>query len=128
MRRPDLVLALALIAAALPALAAAEGRVVKYNRDELRIFDETGQPLGTVKASALPRNPAVVKLGKGNSIGILQNGKLVFLRPLDVDTTGVGAECATVKVAARGSGDALAAQTMGVGTAKDCRPQKAAGK
>jgi hypothetical protein len=128
MRRLDLVLGLALIVAAVPALAAAEGRVVKYNRDELRIFDETGQPLGTVKASTLPHNPAVVKLGKGNSIGILQNGKLVFLRPLDVDTTGVGPECKTVKVAARASGDALAAQTMGVGDAKDCRPQKAAGK
>lgn len=128
MRRPDLVLGLAVIALAVPAFASAEGRVTKYNRDELRIYDEAGLPLGVVKASTLPRNAVVVKQGKGNTIGIMQGGKLIFLRPLDVDTTGVGAQCKTVQVAARGSGSALAAQTMGVGTAKDCRPEKAAGK
>lgn len=126
MRHRELALAAALIVAALPALASAEGRIVKYNRDELRIYDEAGNPLGVVKASTLPRNPAVVKLGRGGSLGVMQNGKLIFLRPLDVDTQGVGAQCKTVQVAARGSGQALAAQTMGVGTAKDCRP--AAGK
>jgi hypothetical protein len=129
MRRLDLVLGLVLTAAvAVPSLALAEGHVTKYLRDELAIFDETGAPLGTVKASTLPRNPAVVKLGKGNTIGIRQGDRLIFLRPIQVNTEGVGAECKTVQVATRGSGQALAAQTMGVGTAKDCRPQPAAGK
>jgi hypothetical protein len=128
MRRPELVLALALAAFALPALASAEGRIVKYNRDELRIFDEAGNPLGVIKASTLPKTPAVVKQGKGGSLGIQQGGRLIFLRPLDVNTQGVGAECKTVQVAARGSGQAIAAQTMGVGSAKDCRPQQAAAK
>lgn len=124
MRRPEFVFALALAAFAVPALASPEGRIVKYNRDELRIFDEAGNPLGVVKASSLPRTPAVVKQGKGGSLGIQQGGKLIFLRPLDVNTEGVGAQCKTVQVAARGSGQAIAAQTMGVGSAKDCRPQE----
>jgi len=128
MRRPDLILGLALAAAAVPAIAAAEGHITGYNRPELRIFDEAGAPLGVVKASAMPRNAAVVKLGKGGSIGVMQGGKLVFLRPLDVNTEGVGVQCKTVQVATRSSGSALASQTMGVGSAKDCRPDKAAAK
>lgn len=128
MRRADLLFAIALAAAAIPALASAEGRIVKYNRDELRIFDENGAPLGVVKASSLPRNAPVVKLGKGDSLGIQQGGRLVFLRPLDVNTEGVGQPCRTVQVAARGSGQAIAAQTMGVGQGKDCRPAQQAGR
>lgn len=129
MRRPDLVLGLALLAVmAAPTLALAQGHVTKYLRDELQIYDETGAPLGVVKASSLPRNPAVVKLGKGNTIGIMQGGRLIFLRPIQVNTEGVGAQCKTVQVATRGTGSALASQTMGVGSAKDCRPQPAAAK
>lgn len=129
MRRPDLFAALALIAAtAIPTLALAEGRVTKYLRDELQIYDETGQPLGVVKASAMPRNPAVVRLGKGGTIGVMQGSRLVFLRPIQVNTEGVGVQCKTVQVATRGAGSALASQSMGVGSAKDCRPQTAAKK
>lgn len=126
MRRPEIAFALALaVAAAAPALALAEGHVTRYLRDELRTFDENGNPTGVVKASTLPRNAAVVKQGKGGSIGIQAGGKVVYLRPLDVDTEGVGVQCRTVQVAARGSGQTVAAQTMGVGSAKDCRPQQA---
>lgn len=127
MRRFEFILAFA-FAAAIPAIAAADGHITGYNRPELRIYDETGQPLGVVKASALPRNAAVVKQGKGGSIGIMQGGRLVFLRPLDVNTEGVGVQCKTVQVATRSSGAALASQTMGVGSAKDCRPDKAPAK
>jgi hypothetical protein len=127
MRRPDLILGLALLAAmAVPTLVLAEGHVTKYLRDELQIYDEAGAPLGMVKASALPRNPAVVKLGKGNTIGIMQGQRLIFLRPIQVNTEGVGAQCKTVQVATRAAGSALASQSMGVGSAKDCRPQPAA--
>ena len=128
MRRPQILFALALAAAALPALAFAEGRIVKYNRDELRIFDENGQPLGVVKASSLPKTPVVIKVGKGDSLGIQQNGKLVFLRAIDVNTEGLGMQCKTVQVAARGSGQQVAAQSMGFGQGKDCKPAQQAGK
>lgn len=128
MRRPEILFALALAAAALPALAFAEGRIVKYNRPELRVFDENGQPLGVVKVSDLPKTPVVIKVGKGDSLGIEQKGKLIFLRAIDVNTEGVGLQCKTVQVAARGSGQAIAAQTMGVGQGKDCRPAQQAGK
>lgn len=123
MRRPDLVAALVMVAAtAIPTLALAEGHVTKYLRDELQIYDETGQPLGLVKASAMPKNAAVVKLGKGGTIGVMQGSRLVFLRPIQVNTEGVGVQCKTVQVATRGADTAMASQAMGVGSAKDCRP------
>ncbi len=114
---------LALIAALMliPGLANAGGMVVKYLRPQLHTFDDKGQPTGTVQASDLKAPTPIVAMGVGGSIGINQGGKVIFLRGLDVQTTGVDAACAPVQTAARTAGSAYAATNMGLGGAADCK-------
>jgi hypothetical protein len=116
------VLILAAIVIA-PGLAAAAnlGTVTKALRPQLRAFDDKGQPIGMVAASSLKLPAPIVAFGVGGSLGINQGGKTIFLRGLDVDTTGVRATCAPVQQAARSSGSSYAASNMGLGGAADCQ-------
>jgi hypothetical protein len=118
MWKPSLILATAL---AIPAVAFAGGSVTKALRPQLRTFDDKGQPSGMVAASALKLPAAIVAMGVGGSVGIRQGGKVVFLRGLDVETSGVNATCAPVQSTARASGTAYAATNMGLGGASDCK-------
>ena len=65
----------------------------------------------------------IVAMGMGGSVGIEEGGKVVFLRGLDVQTTGVNATCKPVQTAARASGSSYAATNMGLGGASDCKSQ-----
>ncbi|HEX3920158.1 MAG TPA: hypothetical protein VHW60_22695 [Caulobacteraceae bacterium] len=112
-----------LIVAALlliPASALAAGTVTKYLRPTLNTFDSHGQPLGPVSASDLKAPTPIVANGVGGSVGIIYKGKTIFLRGLDVQTTGVNVACAPVQGTARNSGSSYAATNMGLGGAADC--------
>jgi hypothetical protein len=110
-----------LVALLIPATAMAAGAVTKILRPQVRTFDDHGQPAGTVEASDIKTPAPIVAMGAGGSIGINHAGKVIFLRGLDVQTTGVNATCTPVQGAARASGSAYAATNMGLGGAADCK-------
>ena len=119
------LVALAAIAAALmlPAVALAGGTVTKILRPQVHVFDAKGQPAGTLNASDVKTPAPIVAMGMGGSVGINHDGKVVFLRGLDVQTQGVSAACKPVQTAARSTGSSYAATNMGLGGAADCKPQ-----
>jgi hypothetical protein len=112
-----------LLAIMLPATALAGGTVTKILRPEVHVFDDHGQPIGTLEASSVKVPAPIVAMGMGGSVGISHDGKVVFLRGLDVQTTGVTAACKPVQSAARSSGSSYAATNMGLGGAADCKTQ-----
>jgi hypothetical protein len=114
-----LTLAIALPVAALAGTA----EVMKILRPTVHVFDAHGQPTGTLDASSVKVPAAIVAMGMGGSVGINHNGTVVFLRGLDVQTTGVTATCKPVQSAARTSGSSYAATNMGLGGAADCKSQ-----
>ena len=111
------------LAIMLPATALAGGTVTKILRPQVHVFDAHGQPAGTLDASAVKVPAPIVAMGMGGSVGIDHDGKVVFLRGLDVQTTGVTAACKPVQSAARASGSSYAATNMGLGGAADCKSQ-----
>jgi hypothetical protein len=112
-----------MLAVMLPASALASGMVTKVLRPQVHTFDAHGQPTGTLDASSVKVPAPIVAMGMGGSVGINQGGKVVFLRGLDVQTTGVTAACKPVQTAARGAGSSYAATNMGLGGAADCKTQ-----
>jgi hypothetical protein len=118
MLKASLVLAALLL---IPGSALAGGIVVKYLRPQLHTFDAHGQPIGTVSATDLKAPTPIVATGVGGSIGITYQGKTIFLRGLDVQTSGVNATCAPVQGTARTTGSSYAATNMGLGGAADCQ-------
>lgn len=110
-----------IVALALPAAALAGGTVTKILRPQVHTFDAKGQPAGTLNASDVKVPTPIVATGMGNSVGINHDGKVVFLRGLDVETAGVNAVCKPVQSAARASGSSYAATGMGLGGAADCK-------
>jgi hypothetical protein len=112
-----------LLAIMLPASALAGGAVTKILRPQVHVFDAHGQPAGTLDASSVKTPAPIVQMGTGGSVGISHDGKVVFLRGLDVETTGVTAACKPVQTAARAQGSAYAATNMGLGGAADCKSQ-----
>ena len=114
------VTALALVTISTAALAADLGRVTKFLRPTVNTFDAQGQPAGKLNASDVKLPAPVVELGKGKSIGIKVNGKVVFVRGLDVQTEGLQAKCEPVQTASRASGSSYAGANMGLGSASDC--------
>jgi hypothetical protein len=111
------------LAIMLPASALAGGTVTKILRPTIHVFDASGQPAGTLDASAVKVPAPIVAMGMGGSVGISHDGKVVFLRGLDVQTTGVTAACKPVQSTARTSGSSYAATNMGLGGAADCKSQ-----
>ena len=111
------------LALAIPAAALAGGTVTKILRPQVHTFDAQGQPAGTLNASDVKTPAPIVAMGMGGSVGINHDGKVVFLRGLDVETTGVNATCKPVQSAARTSGSSYAATNMGLGGAADCKRQ-----
>ncbi|HEY1426606.1 MAG TPA: hypothetical protein VGF50_08045 [Caulobacteraceae bacterium] len=109
------------VALALPAAALAGGEVTKILRPQVHVFDAKGQPSGTLNASDVKTPTPIVATGMGGSFGINHGGKVVFLRGLDVETSGVNAVCKPVQSAARSSGSSYAATNMGLGGAADCK-------
>jgi hypothetical protein len=114
---------LALVLAIVLPAAAMAGTVIKILRPTVHVFDAHGQPAGTLDASAVKVPAPIVAMGMGGSVGISEGGKVVFLRGLDVETTGVNATCKPVQTAARASGSSYAATNMGLGGASDCKSQ-----
>jgi hypothetical protein len=124
MRRAGFLLIALMVVPGL-ANAAGMGTVTKILRPQVRTFDAKGQPLGVVPATSLKVPVAIVGLGVGGSIGVVEGGKTIFLRGLDVQTEGLRAACAPVQTTARASGSSYAASNMGLGGAADCqRPVK----
>ena len=108
------------LAIMLPAAALAGGTVTKVLRPTVHTFDASGQPTGTLDAASVKVPTPIVATGMGGSVGINHDGKVVFLRGLDVQTQGVTAACKPVQTAARASGSSYAATNMGLGGASDC--------
>jgi hypothetical protein len=118
MRKLSVIILAALLAPC--AALAAEGSVVKALRPELRAFDDKGQPLGPVKASDLKLPTPIVGYGVGNSIGVRQGDRVIYLRGLDVQTDAAKAVCTPVQASARAKGSSYAGTNMGLGGAADC--------
>lgn len=124
MFKASLALIALTLAIALPAAAlAGTAEVTKILRPTVHVFDAHGQPAGTLDASSVKTPTPIVAMGMGGSVGINHNGAVVFLRGLDVQTTGVTASCKPVQSAARASGSSYAATNMGLGGAADCKSQ-----
>jgi hypothetical protein len=125
MSRPNLTrAALALLVLFLVpavAMAAGMGTVTKVLRPQVHTFDDKGQPTGTLAAGDLRVPAPIVAMGTGGSIGVNHDGKVVFLRGLDVQTEGLNATCKPVQTAARSSGSSYAATNMGLGGPADCK-------
>ena len=121
MLRP-LVLILAVLA--LPGAAAAQslGTVTKTLRPQLSTFDEKGNPLGRMAAKDLKLPAPITGFGVSNSVGVRAGDKVVYLRGLDVQTTGVRAACKPVQGAARPGQTEYAATNLGLGKPTDCTP------
>ena len=122
MSKRDLFAVAAVIAFIAAPAAGAEnlGTVTKANRAQLSVYDANGTPLGQVKAADLKLPQPIVGFGKGNSVGVKQGDRVVYMRGLDVMTTGAKAACKPVAVASRSKGSAYAATGMGIGGASDC--------
>jgi hypothetical protein len=122
MWKPSVVLAsIALVVAVASATVAADlGRVVKFSRASVRVFDAKGQPAGLLNASEVRLPTPIVAFGVGGSIGINHGGKTVFLRGLDVQTEGVHTACQPMQTASRASGTVYAGINEGIGTGADC--------
>jgi hypothetical protein len=118
MLKASFVLAVLLL---IPGVALAGGMVTKYLRPQLHTYDAHGQPLGVVSSADLKAPTPIVAMGTGGSIGIAYQGKTIFLRGLDVQTSGVNAACAPVQGSARNTGSSYAATNMGLGGAADCQ-------
>jgi hypothetical protein len=103
------------------AMAAGMGTVTKVLRPQVHTFDDKGQPTGTLAAADLRVPAPIVAMGTGGSIGVNHDGKVVFLRGLDVQTEGLNATCKPVQTAARSSGSSYAATNMGLGGPADCK-------
>lgn len=116
--RAALALALCLL---VPSVALAAGTVTKVLRPQVHTFDATGQPIGMLNATDLKVPTPIVAMGTGGSIGVSQGGRTIYLRGLDVQTTGVNAACQPVQGSARTSGSSYAATNMGLGGAADCK-------
>ena len=115
------LVAFAVFAVSAPAaLAQNLGTVTKANRAQLNIYDANGAPLGQVKAAELKLPQPIVGYGKGNSVGVKQGNRVVYMRGLDVMTDKAKANCKPVSVASRQKGSAYAASNMGLGGAADC--------
>jgi hypothetical protein len=116
-----------LIAVALlliPAVALAGGTVTKILRPQVHVFDAHGAPTGTLNASDIKVPAPILAMGVGGSVGIAHGGATVFLRGLDVETTGVNTACAPVQGTARNSGSSYAATNMNpLGSPADCHHQ-----
>jgi hypothetical protein len=124
MFKASLALMALTLAIVLPATAlAGTAEVTKILRPSVHVFDAHGQPAGTLDASAVKVPAPIVAMGMGGSVGINHDGKVVFLRGLDVQTTGVTASCKPVQSTARASGSSYAATNMGLGGAADCKSQ-----
>ena len=123
MLKPSLIVLIAALALAGGAAAAENlGKVTKILRSQVRTFDAKGLPLGQVASSSIKTPAPIVGYGVGHSIGVTVNGKVVYLRGLDVLTDAAKANCAPVQAAARPAGSAYAASNMGLGGAADCKP------
>ena len=118
MSRASLILIALLLT---PGVAIAGGTVTKVLRPQVHVFDDKGQPAGTMSASDIKVPAAIVAMGVGGSVGIKEGGKIIFLRGLDVQTEGVNAVCTPVQSTARAAGSAYAATNMGLGGAADCK-------
>jgi hypothetical protein len=119
MFKASLAIAVALLL--IPAAALAAGTVTKVLRPTVHTFNAQGQPLGALNAADIHVPAPIVAMGVGGSIGITHGGQTVFLRGLDVQTTGVNATCTAVQGTARNSGSSYAATNMGLGGAADCQ-------
>jgi hypothetical protein len=118
MFKASLIAALLLV---LPATALAAGTVVKVLRPNVHTFNAQGQPTGTLAAADIHVPAPIVAMGVGGSVGITHAGATVFLRGLDVQTTGVNTTCAPVQGTARNAGSSYAATNMnGLGGPADC--------
>ena len=122
MRQPNLALVAALLLLSHGAAWAENlGSVTRALRPQLRAFDEKGQPLGQIPSAELKLPAPIAGFGVGGSVGVRHQGKVVYLRGLDVQTDKAAARCAPVQGAARPSGSAYAASNMGLGGAADCQ-------
>jgi len=118
--------ALGLSVAAVVAFAQEDlGTVTAYARPTLRVFDENGNPAGTMEAKALPKPPVkIAKLGKGGSVGIqLADKRIVYLRGLDV-TLAATRTCEANQKGTRQAGSSYAATDMGLGDKCAPAPKK----
>jgi hypothetical protein len=122
--RKALIALLAVLAIPTASAAQSLGTVTKTLRPQLSTFDEKGNPLGRMAAKDLKLPAPITGFGVSNSVGVRAGDKVVYLRGLDVQTTGVRAACAPVQGAARAAGTAYAASNMGLGAPTDCGAAK----
>jgi hypothetical protein len=122
MSKPSLILcALAALVVAGPAAAESSGKITKVLRPQVMTYDDKGASLGMTPAKDIKVPAEIVAVGTGNRLGVKLNGKVVFLRGLDVQTEGLTTKCAPVQTATRQQGSSYAASNLGLGGAAVCK-------
>ncbi len=98
--------------------------VTKVLRVRLRLFDDKGQSTGTVSASELKLPALIVARGIGGSVGIKHEGKIVFLRGIDVQTDDHYASCLPEPMVGRPSASVYAGTNTGLSGVTGCWPHR----
>lgn len=126
MRLPSLLLAAVLVAA--PLAAAAQdgnfGRVTRYNREQVRLFNADGTSAGRADRDDLPANATIVDIRPGGGLGIQHGGRVVYVRGIDVEfqlNEAGSARCASAGGGQRADGDLSTGTYAGGGSSQDCR-------
>jgi hypothetical protein len=108
------------------------GKIVDYARDNLHLYDEKGQAIGTAPKTDFDKDTPIVAIGAKGYLGVHRRGSpdnvYVYLRPIEVITADRPAgPCGGGDIALKANGAAVAgtpimvSQGLGSGGSK-CLP------
>ena len=121
---PRFLMAVMVAVSIAPPSAAQEtviGRVTAYNLPQIRVFSETGAPLGPRSQADLPALPATIVAVRGTAYGIRDGAEVIFVRGIDVRLELQNVTCRPREQPARNAGEFRPGVDAGSGSGGDCR-------
>lgn len=102
--------------------AANPPQVDKFLREPVGLYDESGVLIEKRSRASLPKKaPIVGEKSAAGHLGILVDGKKVFVRSSEVLTSGLADNCAPAGQSARSSSRTIAASDVGVSSGMSSR-------
>lgn len=97
------------------------GQVTAYNSPSLRGVAEDRTALGMLTRDQLPALPAPIEQVRGATMGVrLRDGRLAFLRGMDIQYRMDGVICRPRTATERGQSESVTGTGAGSGAAQDC--------
>lgn len=97
------------------------GQVTAYNGQTLRGVAEDRTSMGMLTRAQLPTLPAPIEQVRGSTLGVrLPDGRLAFLRGMDVQYRLDGVVCRPRSATERGQSESVTGTGAGSGSAQDC--------